>query len=543
MWHKMRYVLKTVFGVELRTFLFIILALQVMVRAGAQISPGDLSKPHEHLEGIPNCTKCHILGNKITGEKCLGCHTEINERISAGKGYHSSSEIKGKECIECHSEHHGKNFQLVRFNTVEFNHSLTGYTLSTPHSRLECVECHDPRFITDQNVKAKKFTYLGVNDQCLTCHEDYHLGTLSSSCLNCHGPETFKTIPSFNHDKARFKLIGKHKNVECTGCHKFETVNGSRFQEFRGVLFSSCVNCHKDPHENKFGQNCRQCHSEVSFTTIKGMSNFDHDKTSFPLEEKHIQVACNECHKTRLTDRLKYSRCTDCHTDYHKGQFARDGGSPDCSTCHSVKGFESFSYTLDQHNKSQFPLKGAHTAQPCVACHKKQAEWSFKKIGTECNDCHIDIHKSYINDKYYPGEKCLSCHNENSWRNISFDHAKTAFPLTGAHSKTTCSVCHITRTGEVIVKQKFFGLPSNCSACHNDNHQGQFSRNGENVCTDCHITDSWEPSKFNHNNTLFRLDGKHVNVPCSDCHKVQQTGTLRFTLYKIKDFRCESCHF
>jgi hypothetical protein len=48
---------------------------------------------------------------------------------------------------------------------------------------------------------------------------------------------------------------------------------------------------------------------------------------------------------------------------------------------------------------------------------------------------------------------------------------------------------------------------------------------------------------FDHNKTAFRLDGKHVNVPCAGCHKPQTEGNVTFTLYKLKDFRCESCHF
>ncbi len=512
------------------------------LEATAQISPGDLSKPHEYLEGITNCTKCHILGNKITGEKCLDCHTEIKERISAGKGYHSSAEIKGKQCIECHNEHHGKNFQLVRLNTEEFDHNHTGFTLSTPHSKVECAECHNPKFIGDPKISEKKFTYLGVKRECLTCHEDYHLNTLSPSCLNCHSPETFKTAPAFDHNNARFKLAGKHKSVDCIKCHKSETVNGARFQEFRGVAYASCVNCHKDPHQNKFGQNCRQCHSEQSFTTIKGISNFNHNKTSFPLEEKHLTVECNSCHKTNFTDPLKHDRCTDCHPDYHKSQFANKGISPDCSTCHSVKGFTTFSYTLEQHSRNQFPLRGAHAAQPCISCHRKQTEWAFRNIGIVCSDCHTDIHKSFINTKFYPGGNCLVCHNESAWRGVSFDHSKTSFPLTGAHSGQSCSTCHITRNPAGTLTQKF-ALETNCSACHNDNHQGQFNTKGMETCTDCHVTDNWEPSKFDHSRASFKLDGKHAGVPCAGCHKTQQNGAVRFTLYKIKDYRCESCHF
>ena len=47
----------------------------------AQLSPGDLTTAHSHLDGISNCTQCHVLGNKVSSEKCLVCHTEIKERI------------------------------------------------------------------------------------------------------------------------------------------------------------------------------------------------------------------------------------------------------------------------------------------------------------------------------------------------------------------------------------------------------------------------------------------------------------------------------
>lgn len=522
----------------------IVLGIILICRGGyAQISPGDLSKDHEFLEGISNCTKCHILGNKITGEKCLDCHTEIRERISAGKGYHSSSVVQVKQCIECHSDHHGKNFQLVRMNHSEFDHKLTGFALSTPHSRLQCLDCHNAKFITGQKIAGKKFTYMGVKPECLTCHADYHLNTLSASCLNCHGSETFKTVPAFSHEDARFKLAGKHKNVECVKCHNFETINGNKFQEFRGVAYASCTDCHKDPHQNKFGQNCRQCHSEVSFTTIKGISNFDHNKTNFPLVDKHLAVDCKSCHKMNLTDPLKHDRCTDCHSDYHKGQFAKNGILPDCSECHSVKGFTTFFYTLEQHNLSSFPLRGAHSAQPCSECHKKQVTWSFKGIGKECIDCHDDIHKTFISTKYYPDGNCRTCHTESAWSDVSFDHSKTSFSLTGEHANQRCTICHITRTAGAVITQRFADLPTDCSACHSDNHQGQFKNNAGENCTDCHVTENWKPSRFDHNKTAFRLDGEHVKVSCTGCHKPQQNGSVTYTLYKIKDYQCESCHF
>lgn len=519
------------------------LALFTASRLLSQISPGELSTAHSAYEGISNCTQCHVLGNKVSVDKCLACHTEIRERIDTQKGYHASSEVKGKLCFSCHSEHNGKDFKLVTLDVAKFDHNLTGYRLSIPHSRPECRECHKPENILDPKIKKKKNTYLGLNTSCLSCHDDYHRQTLSSSCLSCHSPDTFKPAPKFNHSAARFQLSGKHKKVDCVKCHKVETINGKKFQEFRGLQFGNCNSCHKDPHQNKFGQNCRQCHSEESFTQIKSTSGFDHNKTRFPLAEKHQLVDCKACHKGRLTDPLRYDRCDNCHSDYHNGQFVNNNSIPDCSQCHSVRGFEKFNFSIEQHNAGPFPLRNSHEAVPCIDCHKKQDQWSFRKIGISCKDCHSDIHIRKIEPRFYPDGNCKVCHNEKRWSDVSFDHSATKFQLTGQHLNQPCRLCHFRADGSGVIQQKFYELSSACTTCHNDNHNHQFDKNGVTDCFACHDTQNWEPMKFNHDNTAFRLDGKHVNVPCGKCHKPNQEGNNTYIQYKIKEFKCESCHY
>ncbi len=509
----------------------------------AQLSPGDLAGPHSRLEGISNCTLCHILGNKVSNDKCLGCHSEVKERITLRKGYHASSDVNGKQCIVCHSDHNGKNFQLVRLDTATFDHNLTGYPLSVPHARKECKDCHNSKYIVNQKIKTKKFTFIGLGTECLNCHADYHQKTLSSSCLDCHNPDSFKPATKFNHSDTRYPLLGKHKNVECVKCHAIETTGGTKFQKFKGIVFTSCTDCHKDPHNNKFGQNCSQCHSEESFKAVKVSKNFDHNKTDFKLVDKHLAVSCQACHKGKFTDPLKHDRCTDCHADYHKKQFVKGKVTPDCSQCHDVKGFKLFSYTIDQHKTAAFPLSGAHTAVPCTDCHRKQKDWNFRGIGLNCNDCHQDIHKTFIPEKYYPDENCKKCHTENRWNEVTFDHSVTAFKLTGAHSKADCMVCHFKPDSGGKTIQKFSGTSMNCSDCHEDKHFKQFARDGATNCAECHDTDNWKASRFDHNTTAFRLDGKHVNVPCAKCHKLQQEGSVTYVIYKIKEYKCESCHF
>ena len=69
-----------------------------------QISPGDLTQAHAHLEGMSNCTQCHDIGSKVSNTKCLDCHKEIKSLVSSNKGYHAHRTVKSKDCFDCHSD-------------------------------------------------------------------------------------------------------------------------------------------------------------------------------------------------------------------------------------------------------------------------------------------------------------------------------------------------------------------------------------------------------------------------------------------------------
>lgn len=526
----------------LYTYLLIICLIIPTRFIQAQISPGDLTQAHAHLEGMSNCTKCHTLGAKVSNDKCLSCHKEIKATIDKKKGYHSSSKVAGKTCTICHSDHHGRNYDILHFDKNKFNHNTTGYKLEGAHTKQKCEDCHKPANISDPVIKKKKSTYLGLNGLCLTCHEDYHQKSLSNTCANCHTNEKFKPASKFSHTSAKFQLKGKHLEVTCIECHKKSTRNGKDFQQFTGIQFKSCTNCHKDPHDNQFGQNCTQCHSEVSFKSVKGITNFDHSKTGFMLTGRHTSVTCKACHKISLTAPLPHSKCTDCHVDYHKGDFKKQGLITDCRECHNENSFKESSFTIEQHNDGIFRLQGAHLATPCLACHKKTDNWSFRNIGSTCRDCHQDIHAGYLDNKYYPEGNCAKCHTESRWSEVSFDHAQTKFAISGAHVKQTCRSCHAKNVSEDPKVLKFTGLAQTCSSCHEDNHAGQYEVNGVTDCSRCHSSDNWTLTSFDHNKTRFPLDGKHKNVACNDCHKMVEASPKPYRQYKFKDVRCETCH-
>jgi len=275
---------------------------------------------------------------------------------------------------------------------------------------------------------------------------------------------------------------------------------------------------------------------------IKDIDVFNHDLTSFILQGKHQEQDCKACHKTNYTDPLKHDRCTDCHTDYHKGEFNRHDFIPDCVDCHSVQSFSEFSFTIEQHNNTTFPLEGAHLASPCFECHLKENRWKFREIGINCADCHEDIHRDIIDPKYYPNSNCRNCHTANWWNEVVFDHGPTGFALEGVHREQSCRACHFEESTDGAIKQKFSGLSPQCFNCHTDQHYRQFEENGITDCEKCHTFFNWRADKFDHNTARFILDGKHENVACNECHITGETDGITYVRYKFEDIRCEACH-
>lgn len=526
-----------------KKYIFLGLAmLFVAIRSMAQLSPGELSKAHANLEGLTKCVKCHVLGEKQTTPKCLKCHTEIQNLINNKKGYHASAEVKGNKCAKCHGEHFGRDFEIVKFEEKDFDHQLTGFKLEGKHKTLDCAKCHNPELVKNKiSQKKSKKSFLGLGTKCLDCHDDFHQQTLKADCLSCHNQDAFRPAPKFKHENSNFKLQGAHKKVDCAKCHKTETRNSKKFQVFKGLNFAKCTDCHKDEHKGKFGTDCLKCHTINSFKQTKTLTGFDHDKTNFSLRGKHRGLDCKSCHKSKYTNPIKHEKCLDCHKDYHEGQLTKNNKIRDCNECHTVHSFKTSSFSFDEHKQTQFALDGAHMATPCFECHKKTEKWNFA-VKTECITCHKNIHENFILAKYIPENNCKACHLTESWKGVTFDHNKTDFKLVGKHVDVTCRKCHFEELGQGKFIQKFKSLNQSCSQCHTDNHNNQFAENGVTTCTNCHTNNNWEPEKFNHNNTRFKLDGKHVNVSCNKCHETKTVGDKKIVVYQMEDISCKSCH-
>ncbi len=507
----------------------------------AQISPGELTTAHASLEGLSNCTKCHVLGDKVTDQKCLDCHKEIGALINEKRGYHNSAEVKNKECINCHGDHFGRNFQIVKFDEKKFDHSKSGYELKAAHDEIKCGDCHTSKNIFNPELKKRKKTFLGLEQKCISCHEDYHQKTLGDDCGSCHLTEDFKKAELFDHNKTKFKLAGAHLKTDCNDCHKLEKRNGKDFRIFKGVHFASCEDCHRDVHNGKFGKDCAKCHSVVSFKQINE-SQFDHSKTNYPLIGLHKQVECKDCHKEKVTAKLKFTNCSDCHKDYHKSEFTVNGQIKKCDDCHNEFGFTPSTYTIEKHQASRFPLAGAHFAIPCRDCHydAKLDVHKFRFEKMDCIVCHKNVHGDELRTELFNVNLCEECHSTENWKQINFKHERTNFKLIGKHEKIPCNDCHLSK--DEAKQYLFKSVKKSCNDCHTDAHNNQFLVEGKTDCARCHDSYSWYIEKFDHDKSRFKLDGAHSRVECAKCHRAEFVNDKKIIDYKFEDISCISCH-
>jgi hypothetical protein len=369
-------------------------------------------------------------------------------------------------------------------------------------------------------------------DRCLECHlellldgTDFHSVMLAQgtqvSCLECHtdhrGAQVSLTMMDMEHfphfDAAGFSLQAHQQNADgspftCSACH------GEKIARFE---LTTCQDCHQglgaaymDEHLTAFGSACLDCHDGKE---TYGKS-FDHDTTTFQLVGKHASLSCLDCHSgahSLVELQNTPQGCYECHAkdDEHDGQFGES-----CADCHTSQDWEQITF---DHAKSVFPLTGKHQQLECQDCH---AGGVFVGTPQDCAACHDtdDAHNGEL------GQNCAACHTTESWQDATFDHAQSAFTLTGAHIRAACEDCHTDKI--------FKGTPDTCIACHagDDEHQGQFGTD----CAACHTTENWENASFDHSLSTFALTGAHIRVECTDCHTNQ--------VFKGTPSACSACH-
>lgn len=485
-----------------------LLALGSVARADL-FSPGELSKPHAALEGLSNCTRCHPAGGQLSQATCLSCHQELQPRLGKGQGLHGHIADEKRNCELCHHEHQGLGANLIDWGKggeKGFNHRRTGWPLEGKHADEKCASCHEKRRMVWppalKILEKRAATRLGVSTNCTDCHFDEHRGQQQEDCEFCHVEKGWKPQPGFNHNDTEYPLKGKHAQVKCSGCHPSERDG--------------------EPH---------------AFPA--------------PKSETFLRFAP-----------IEHRVCLNCHKDVHEGRFGLR-----CQSCHVVDGWHILRNATTErafHEKTRFPLKGAHLDVDCTSCHGPfpGRKAKFKGLVHDaCADCHVDAHEGQM---VVNGKKpdCASCHTEQGFLPPKYglrEHAKTRYPLEGAHQVVACAACHerapalrakipmsvLTELKKKKLQELFsnalfdFGKPlDRCESCHADLHAGQFK---DVKCESCHGLASFTKIRFDHQkDARFPLQGAHLKVACDKCHFAP--GPKDPVRYKSLELGCRGCH-
>ena len=314
----------------------------------------DCHKTQVFQDTPETCYGCHAADDSHagrSGEQCENCHNPVawtdtsfdhdrdtafgllgRHALLSCEDCHSADPFADEmdtECVSCHLEdddhngHNGTDCGSCHTNdewpATRFDHDRdTDFVLNGSHQTVACVDCHvEPIFDSSPGVS------------CASCHldDEVHAGKQGDQCNDCHTETKWDDAQLFVHDLTRFPLLGEHGNLECESCHETKV-----FAE----TGAECISCHleDDPHAGKFENACQSCHNPVAWD----LWLFDHNtQTSFTLDGAHLDVACDDCHRSSLSSMLRAGdNCGDCHRtdDVHDGEFG-----PDCGRCHSGQSF------------------------------------------------------------------------------------------------------------------------------------------------------------------------------------------------------------
>ncbi len=293
---------------------------------------------------------------------------------------------------------------LISIITLFFLTSIVSGDTDYGEVSTFCVECHEDAASSFMGTPHSMVTAESPHQVfCVDCHRDWenHLDDPSAEtindfanqspydqfdvCSNCH----------FGNSEANFAHAGEHlqANVSCTGCHVIHKRTRRPGQLTGGNINNTCLECH--------------ALEMSSFSLI----------ASHPVQSGAVN--CSDCHNyfgainNFSTSDSENQTCYGCHPDMegpfiYEHEAARDYGLEDggCLNCHNGHG-SPFQYLLKEPTYSL--CRQCHI----IPGHRMAHDGIFAE--RNCLECHIDIHGSNRNAKFFNdwflGSDCVECHD------------------------------------------------------------------------------------------------------------------------------------
>jgi hypothetical protein len=290
------------------------------------------------------------------------------------------------------------------------------------------------------------------------------------------------------------------------------------------VLVVQKVDAQTSPH-GTLQWACESCHTTDSWT-MRQDASFDHTETGFSLEGQHQTVQCVSCHKELRFTGATHA-CTTCHVDVHKAELG-----PACTRCHSSQTWK-ITDMMQRHQLTRFPLLGRHATLNCQECHAGMTRQQYKGTPITCYGCHWTDYQETSNPDHTAAgfsTECGRCHKANVFQwGTGFNHSLTSFPLTGKHTTTSCTSCHISGNYQMVY--------SGCYACHTSEYKGttnpvHSTAGFPTTCETCHSTTAWTGATLNH--TWFPQNHGNSGGVCLKCH----TNSANYAVFSCTTAPC-----
>ena len=256
-----------------------------------------------------------------------------------------------------------------------------------------------------------------------------------------------------------------------------------------------------------------------------------HKDTAFPLDGRHMTVACGACHIKGVTKGTP-TTCYACHWERRQDDRYRLRLGSQCEMCHRPAAWTAVAW--NHGAVTGMPLNAAHRTVPCESCHQSGR---FTSATTSCINCHRQAYDRTTTPNHAAAGfsiSCDGCHKpgDASFSQARFDHNAT-FALVGTHATQNCAACH--------TNGRYKGTPRDCYGCHRPDYQRTSAPNHaaagySTTCEMCHRANAptWlGATSFNHTQ-IFPLVGRHAMTACSSCHVNN--------VYRGTPRECAPCH-
>jgi predicted CxxxxCH...CXXCH cytochrome family protein len=462
----------------------------------------ERANTHErHLLTDYNCNKCHA--NTIKNGDCTGCHdggippgamgeadhtdpvyhvNKIKDVAFSGSGTydqmnkicsntscHTNTDPQWGDsvdslilCLSCHGttvadidDFAPFNDTRAKINMVEWEDTGHGrpvasgnYTSGNPPANFPgnpCWYCHDNEVVHNDAtnpLRLKKHQQFErrFEKECVYCHME----GVDSECMDCHNsaesiaPQlTDITSPTYSQDHTAY-TDGLTSCV--TACHSTDaeqhnsgaglwTTDEKVDIQNQYVMMGVCLICHDDDSNGK----CDQCHTGPQY------------ELGYDPGTGHITGT---------------SKATSTHFGYkHYAAYESEGvwrGGKFCWDCHDPHGDSNIYMVQDQIATETDGTFGLPVTKRDVSFTRKMTGLDYVSLSPPydgiCNVCHVEADQHYrfdYGDGHQSGRVCTTCHEHR----YSDSHA----------SGESCNLCH---QNKPVPRHTGFGLPRDCTKCH-----------------------------------------------------------------------------